>query len=171
MQTDHRITLNPNQLKNLLGEVNTVLTIEQCSKPCPSCQVRIEKNGGCQHMTCRACSMHFCWVCGWFARSYGAHPCAVRPEEVQASLPPDLSEKVDQLLFDSHGTKIESTLTNRVQVCPREGCRKVNVKAGSSNMLACDKCSKTFCFLCGEAVYGKFHYAEYGCKMHTPVNF
>ncbi|KAF7732490.1 hypothetical protein EC973_003235 [Apophysomyces ossiformis] len=33
------------------------------TKECPSCQASIEKNGGCNHMTCKKCREEFCWVC------------------------------------------------------------------------------------------------------------
>ena len=31
-------------------------------KICPSCDELIEKNGGCNIMTCK-CSHQFCWIC------------------------------------------------------------------------------------------------------------
>jgi len=32
-------------------------------KPCPNCQRLIEKNHGCDHMTCLACKYEWCWLC------------------------------------------------------------------------------------------------------------
>lgn len=34
----------------------------QTTKPCPFCGVRIQKNGGCDHMHCIACKKHFWWT-------------------------------------------------------------------------------------------------------------
>lgn len=33
------------------------------TKDCPKCLLPTEKNGGCNHMTCRHCKYEYCWVC------------------------------------------------------------------------------------------------------------
>ena len=32
------------------------------TKPCAGCGAPIQKNGGCNHITCSQCHGHFCWV-------------------------------------------------------------------------------------------------------------
>ena len=39
------------------------LYVDQGWKTCPVCLSVVEKNGGCNHITC-ACSAHWCWICG-----------------------------------------------------------------------------------------------------------
>jgi len=49
------------------------------TKPCPKCGSSIEKNGGCNHMTCKngACKYEFCWVCSgaWKDHSGSFYAC------------------------------------------------------------------------------------------------
>ena len=33
-------------------------------KKCPTCKILIEKDGGCNRMTCPECETHICWRCG-----------------------------------------------------------------------------------------------------------
>lgn len=39
---------------------------------CPSCGIRTEKTGGCNHMTCGKCGQEWCWSCG---AEYGTCDC------------------------------------------------------------------------------------------------
>lgn len=50
-------------LKKCEDDSETANWIHANTKECPKCLSTIEKNGGCNHMTCRKCSNEFCWVC------------------------------------------------------------------------------------------------------------
>lgn len=42
------------------------------TQDCPKCNVCIEKNGGCSHMTCNRCKHEFCWICLNDWKTHGA---------------------------------------------------------------------------------------------------
>lgn len=44
-------------------ESENVTWILANTKPCTKCTKPIEKNQGCNHMTCRQCGHEFCWMC------------------------------------------------------------------------------------------------------------
>lgn len=45
-------------------DIATLEFIAASTKPCPGCAAPIMKNGGCQHITCKACRYEWCWQCG-----------------------------------------------------------------------------------------------------------
>lgn len=50
-------------LKKCADDSETANWISAHTKECPKCNSTIEKNGGCNHMTCRKCKYEFCWMC------------------------------------------------------------------------------------------------------------
>ncbi|XP_030125446.3 E3 ubiquitin-protein ligase parkin isoform X7 [Taeniopygia guttata] len=52
-------------------------TIKKTTKPCPNCNIPVEKNGGCMHMKCPhpQCRFEWCWNCGleWNRTCMGDH--------------------------------------------------------------------------------------------------
>ncbi|KAJ4490967.1 RING-5 domain-containing protein [Lentinula aciculospora] len=50
-------------LKKCEDDSETANWIKSNTKECSKCQSTIEKNGGCNHMTCKKCKYEFCWVC------------------------------------------------------------------------------------------------------------
>lgn len=58
--TCEQLALWQEKCKNESETANWILAN---TKKCPKCSVRIEKNQGCNHMTCRKCHFEFCWIC------------------------------------------------------------------------------------------------------------
>ncbi|VDN87595.1 unnamed protein product, partial [Brugia pahangi] len=52
------------QVEQLLQVLKNEEWIKCNSKACPSCHAKIEKNSGCNKMTCIKCGRSFCWLCG-----------------------------------------------------------------------------------------------------------
>ncbi|EFX04605.1 ring finger protein [Grosmannia clavigera kw1407] len=64
--TDHQpapCRLVKQWLKKCADDSETANWISANTKECPKCNSTIEKNGGCNHMTCRKCKHEFCWMC------------------------------------------------------------------------------------------------------------
>lgn len=48
-------------------------------RACPRCQVMSQRLGGCSHMTCLNCRMHWCWHCGGGMGMGTVHSCEHHP--------------------------------------------------------------------------------------------
>jgi len=70
-----------------LGDEHVFMQNE--SKQCPFCLVWIEKNGGCNHMTCHHCRGEFCWLCfgNWRGHSNCDNPIKVVRKQFSEILP------------------------------------------------------------------------------------
>mmetsp|Transcript_29292 Transcript_29292/g.79286 ORF Transcript_29292/g.79286 Transcript_29292/m.79286 type:complete len:514 (+) Transcript_29292:367-1908(+) len=55
------------------NESETANWILANTKSCPKCSSRIEKNQGCNHITCQRCKHEFCWICSGDWVTHGAN--------------------------------------------------------------------------------------------------
>lgn len=55
--------LAKNWIKKCSDDSETIHWLQANTQTCPACSAVIEKNGGCNHMTCRKCKHEFCWIC------------------------------------------------------------------------------------------------------------
>ena len=66
-------------VKKCKDDSETSNWISANTKDCPKCLTNIEKNGGCNHMTCRkeSCKHEFCWICmeGWKDHAGNSYQC------------------------------------------------------------------------------------------------
>lgn len=59
--------------------------IQQNTNQCPRCHAAVQRNGGCNHVTCRLCGEHFCYVCGgqWPRQGTEFYNCRFAPAAEQ----------------------------------------------------------------------------------------
>lgn len=85
--------------KKCADDSETANWISANTKECPKCGSTIEKNGGCNHMTCRKCKNEFCWMCMgvWSEHGTSWYNCS-RFEEKSGSEARDAQAKSRQSL-------------------------------------------------------------------------
>lgn len=86
-------------VKKCADDSETANWISANTKECPKCGSTIEKNGGCNHMTCRKCKHEFCWMCMgvWSEHGTSWYNCS-RFEEKSGSEARDAQAKSRQSL-------------------------------------------------------------------------
>lgn len=52
------------QLENMANDLASADYVKDKTQHCPHCNAPIEKNDGCNKITCWRCSTNFCWLCG-----------------------------------------------------------------------------------------------------------
>jgi E3 ubiquitin-protein ligase RNF14 len=60
---DERARLEATFGTAMIEEVQSRAYISETTQKCPACRSAIEKNGGCNHITCAKCKYEWCWLC------------------------------------------------------------------------------------------------------------
>ncbi|CAK70958.1 unnamed protein product (macronuclear) [Paramecium tetraurelia] len=47
----------------LMDEIFVLDSRQEKIQRCPKCKIIVQKEGGCNHMTCKRCQYQFCWIC------------------------------------------------------------------------------------------------------------
>ncbi|XP_076116513.1 E3 ubiquitin-protein ligase RNF14-like isoform X2 [Mytilus galloprovincialis] len=143
------------------------------TRQCWKCKSPIEKNGGCNKVTCSKCFSAMCWACGRDITkvSYGHFSdnpkCAELITEDVMQTPfrdptPQKVREIDEAILEG-GKAAE----RNVKRCPR--CRQRNLRENRNNHIKCWNCKNSFCFLCNELIKPPYtkHFTNTLCKQHS----
>ncbi|PRP81053.1 ankyrin repeat and IBR domain-containing protein 1-like [Planoprotostelium fungivorum] len=128
--------------KKKLEEVISTLAenyIKSMTKKCPRCTSNIEKNGGCNHMSCSRCSFQFCWMCGenWATTHYGCtHVVQWWTDDKKAPAPvPQIQEIVTDQPSREDEWKQDALLRGRVKQTLKQRTMKGIIDANHIEIL------------------------------------
>lgn len=124
---------------------------------CPECGVNIEKNGGCNHMTCQHCRAEFCYLC-----------MTIFPDETEMIR--HYEYQCDQFGGPIRHSNNNNVMTEYHEIVPRTHCGKCAYRIRPVDCLAdqrCRRCHYYTCFECKQAFpsfsQAKRHHQKSGC--------
>jgi len=152
------------KIERMITNMKTTALLRATTKSCPSCGLAIEKNGGCNKMTCSKCGGYFCWLCGSKIKGYDHF----QQKSCQLFLTQTVRVPVIQMnaaqLINNMQIK-DNNNPDIVAKCPKCGSRQL--KQHGNNHLRCINCPTQYCFICGATIYGTKHFSITGCKQHS----
>lgn len=123
------------------------------TQDCPKCRVNIQKNGGCNHMSCWSCNHNYCWVClsDWSPSHYSCKALKKRDANTGAE---ELVFKADSNLgfrsiwhINAHNKTMDLNLKNRLI---REIGALIKTQRIAANVTVCEAILRAieYLFLC-----------------------
>lgn len=152
------------------SEAVTIIYMKKSAVKCPHCKVLVEKDGGCNKMTCR-CGKQFCWVCKNGITGYEhfqANGCNLMSVQAQPDRIIRRPQAPDALLWMQAQAELENpgNPTRDVQCIQ---CKQKNYKLHNNNHIKCWNCKTNMCFVCRNRIIGVItkHFNVSGCPQHS----
>lgn len=82
-------------IKKCNDDSETANWLDANTHACPKCFASIEKNGGCNHMTCPTCNYEFCWIClkEWEIHGTDYYKCSKFEQDVKDAIESNQKQK------------------------------------------------------------------------------
>lgn len=155
--------------KRIDEERKNIAFIRESMIPCPRCKMPVEKEDGCNKMTCR-CGCYFCYLCGADISTVGYDhfrnegKCGGRLFEIPQEL---VHEQVWDRFENAREPPPVPEGPHEKKKCP--GCGRDCYRDPQTNLnrIKCWRCDLIWCFLCfAEITKGKNHFGLGGCPQH-----
>lgn len=156
-----------------IADASAAAYVARNGKTCPSCRQAIEKNEGCNKMTC-ACGTYFCWTCGkkLLGDGYshyrnvngepGTSSCQLFDLDAVAAWENEMAAL--NLQRQGRGNAPRERAAD-IAVCVR--CKAANATFDRNNHVRCWACNSSFCAACRNLVTKTSeHYGPGKCKQH-----
>ena len=144
--------------KLMEGRLNEIY-MKYCCKPCPnkkcSARISLQPGGGCSQVQCTLCYTWFCWVCMGSAKGQKHFKETPDHWSDEGHLQPI---EVTLELMERYIGVTEDPMVNTKFCCLCPTCGGINRKKDRRNMLTCEHCQATFCYICNKAIPDRSHY-------------
>jgi E3 ubiquitin-protein ligase RNF14 len=162
------------QYKEQIADASAAAYVERNGRKCPVCGQGVEKNEGCNKMTC-ACGAYFCWKCGQKLEGDGySHYRNVNGEPGTSTCQLFDLDAIEAWERDMAALRVDGRAP-RAPRAPRAAdviscirCKAQNVAFDRNNHVRCWACNSSFCAACRRVVLKTSeHYAPSApCKQH-----
>uniref|UniRef100_A0A0M3I1K6 RBR-type E3 ubiquitin transferase n=1 Tax=Ascaris lumbricoides TaxID=6252 RepID=A0A0M3I1K6_ASCLU len=158
-------------LKKCRDDSETSNWISANTKECPRCRATIEKDGGCNHVTCKnaACKMEFCWVClgpwephgnSWYSCNRFDDSLAKKARDVQEKSRAALQRYLhyyNRFMNHQHSLKLENklyaTVKKKMEVMQQTNMSWVEVQFLQKAVDILSQCRRTLMYTYAFAFY------------------